>query len=38
MTPAEYGLHLAATTPPISDDQALEFAQIFLSDGGQVAA
>lgn len=30
-TPAEYGRHLASLEPPISDEQAMEFARIFLS-------
>lgn len=38
MSPAEYGQHLAAAAPPISDAQALEFAQIMLTNSGQVAA
>lgn len=35
MTPAEladYGRHLASLEPPISDAQALEFAQILLTE------
>lgn len=37
MTPSEYGTHLAAAAAPITDEQALEFAQIFISSE-QVAA
>lgn len=32
MTPAEYGRHLAIAADPITDEQAMEFARIFLSD------
>ena len=31
MTPAEYGRHLASLQPPISDEQAREFARILLA-------
>jgi hypothetical protein len=31
MTPAEYGRYLASLAPPITDEQALEFARILLS-------
>lgn len=36
-TPTEYGRHLASLEPPITDAQAMEFAQILLSNE-QVAA
>ena len=36
LTPAEYGRHLASVVT-ISDEQAMEFARILLTDG-QVAA
>lgn len=29
---ADYGRHLALAAPPITDEQALEFARIFLTD------
>lgn len=32
MSPAEYGRHLAASAAPITDEQAMEFARIMLSD------
>lgn len=35
---AEYGRHLASLEPPITDEQALETARIFLSDEQAVAA
>ena len=31
MTPDDYGQHLASLTSPITDSQALEFAQIMLT-------
>ena len=37
MSPAEYGQRLASLEPPISDEQAMEFARVLLSDG-QMAA
>ncbi len=37
MSPADYGLELAQSTPPITDAQALAFAQILLA-GEQAAA
>jgi hypothetical protein len=29
---ADYGRHLASLEPPISDEQAMEFARILLTD------
>lgn len=37
MTPADYGRHLASLAPPISDEQALEFARILLADEQRAA-
>lgn len=37
MSPADYGRHLASLEPPITDEQAMEFARVSLSDG-QLAA
>lgn len=37
MSPAEYGRHLASLEPPITDEQALEFARILLTDGRAAA-
>jgi hypothetical protein len=31
LSPAEYGWHLANLEPPITDEQALEFARILLA-------
>jgi hypothetical protein len=33
MTPLAYGRHLASLEPAITDEQALEFARILLTDG-----
>lgn len=33
MTTIEYGRHLASLEPPITDEQAMEFARVSLSDG-----
>ena len=37
MSPAAYGRHLALAAPPISDEQALEFARIFLGTDERAA-
>lgn len=37
LSPTEYGRHLASIEPPITDEQAMEFARVSLSDE-QVAA
>lgn len=37
MSPQEYGRHLASLEPPITDEQALEFARILLTDSRAAA-
>ena len=32
MSPADYGRHLASLEPPITDEQAMEFARVLLSE------